>query len=65
VLAAPRPSPLRALAGVPGVLGFFDRPEMGEAELTGALASFSGPILTAMNQAVTRLYVQDEYNQAA
>jgi len=43
VLATPRPSPLRALAGVPGVLGLFDRPELGEAELAGAHASFTGP----------------------
>jgi S-DNA-T family DNA segregation ATPase FtsK/SpoIIIE len=43
VLAVPRASPLRALVGAPGVLGFFDRAELGEADLAGALASFSGP----------------------
>jgi S-DNA-T family DNA segregation ATPase FtsK/SpoIIIE len=42
LLAVPRPSPLRALAGAPGVLGFFDQADLGEAELAGALASFSG-----------------------
>ena len=43
VVAAPRPSPLRALAGAPGVAGLFDQPELGAAELTAALASFSRP----------------------
>jgi S-DNA-T family DNA segregation ATPase FtsK/SpoIIIE len=42
VLAAPRPSPLRALKGAPGVVCVFDRPELGAAELAGALASFAG-----------------------
>jgi DNA segregation ATPase FtsK/SpoIIIE, S-DNA-T family len=51
VLAAPRPSPLRALAGVPGVLGLFDRPELGEAEFAGALAAFSGPGVVLVDDA--------------
>jgi DNA segregation ATPase FtsK/SpoIIIE, S-DNA-T family len=51
VLAAPRPSPLRALAGAPGVLGLFDRPELGEAELAGALASFTGPGVVLVDDA--------------
>jgi DNA segregation ATPase FtsK/SpoIIIE, S-DNA-T family len=51
VLAAPRPSPLRALAGMPGVLGLFDRPELGEAELAGALAAFSGPGVVLVDDA--------------
>ena len=51
VLAAPRPSPLRALAGVPGVLGVFDQPELGEAELAGALASFVGPGVVLIDDA--------------
>ena len=51
VLAAPRPSPLRALAGAPGVLGVFDQPELSEAELTGALAAFSGPGVVLVDDA--------------
>jgi DNA segregation ATPase FtsK/SpoIIIE, S-DNA-T family len=43
ILAAPRPSPLRALAGVPGVVAVFDQLDLGEPELAGALASFAGP----------------------
>jgi S-DNA-T family DNA segregation ATPase FtsK/SpoIIIE len=51
VVAAPRPSPLRALNGVPGVLGLFDRPELGEAELAGAVAAFSGPGVVLVDDA--------------
>ena len=43
VLAAPRPSPLRALAGTPGVLRLFDTPELSGEELAGVLAGLSGP----------------------
>jgi S-DNA-T family DNA segregation ATPase FtsK/SpoIIIE len=43
VLAAPRPSPLRALAGASGVAALFDQPELGETELNEALAGFSRP----------------------
>jgi S-DNA-T family DNA segregation ATPase FtsK/SpoIIIE len=42
-VAAPRTSPLRALAGVPGVAAVFDRPELGAAELAEALGSFHRP----------------------
>ena len=51
VLAAPRPSPLRALTGTPGVAALFDRPELGEAELAGALASFSRPGVVLIDDA--------------
>ena len=51
VLAAPRPSPLRALAGTPGVLGLFDRPELNEAELAAALGSFAGPGVVLIDDA--------------
>jgi S-DNA-T family DNA segregation ATPase FtsK/SpoIIIE len=51
VLAAPRPSPLRALAGTPGVLGLFDRPELNEAELAAALGSFTGPGVVLIDDA--------------
>ena len=51
VLAAPRPSPLRALAGAPGVLAMFEQPELNEAELAGALASFTGPGVVLIDDA--------------
>jgi S-DNA-T family DNA segregation ATPase FtsK/SpoIIIE len=51
VLAAPRPSPLRALAGVPGVAGIFDQPELGEDELARALASFTRPGVVLIDDA--------------
>ncbi|HEY1667917.1 MAG TPA: FtsK/SpoIIIE domain-containing protein [Trebonia sp.] len=51
VLAAPRPSPLRALSGVPGVLGLFDGPELSEAELAEALSSFSRPGVVLIDDA--------------
>ena len=43
ILAAPRPSPLRALAGTPGVLRLFDTPELSGEELAGVLSGFTGP----------------------
>jgi DNA segregation ATPase FtsK/SpoIIIE, S-DNA-T family len=51
VLAVPRPSPLRALAGAPGVLGLFDRAELGEGEFAEALVSFSGPGVVLVDDA--------------
>jgi S-DNA-T family DNA segregation ATPase FtsK/SpoIIIE len=51
VLAAPRPSPLRALSGVPGVLGLFDGPELSEAELAEALSSFTRPGVVLIDDA--------------
>jgi DNA segregation ATPase FtsK/SpoIIIE, S-DNA-T family len=51
VLAAPRPSPLRALVGAPGVLGLFDKPELSKEELAEALASFSGPGVVLIDDA--------------
>jgi S-DNA-T family DNA segregation ATPase FtsK/SpoIIIE len=51
VLAAPRPSPLRALVGVPGVVGIFDQPELGEDELARALASFTRPGVVLIDDA--------------
>jgi len=51
VLAAPRPSPLRSLAGAPGVMGLFAGPELGEAEFAGALASLRGPGVVLVDDA--------------
>ncbi len=51
VVAAPRPSPLRALTSVPGVVDMFDRPELSEAELAGALARFNRPGVVLIDDA--------------
>jgi S-DNA-T family DNA segregation ATPase FtsK/SpoIIIE len=51
VLAVPRPSPLRALAGVPGVKGLFDKSELSETELTEALSAFSRPGVVLIDDA--------------
>ena len=51
VVAAPRPSPLRALTGIPGVLGLFDRSELSEAELAEALSSFRRPGVVLIDDA--------------
>ena len=51
ILAAPRPSPLRSLASMPGVLRTFDTPELGADDLAGTLASFSGPGVVLIDDA--------------
>jgi S-DNA-T family DNA segregation ATPase FtsK/SpoIIIE len=51
VLAAPRPSPLRALTGTAGVLGMFDQPDLGEAELAAALAGLRRPAVVLIDDA--------------
>ncbi len=51
VLAAPRPSPLRALSGAPGVLGLFDKPELSETEFADALAALRGPGVVLVDDA--------------
>jgi S-DNA-T family DNA segregation ATPase FtsK/SpoIIIE len=51
VLAVPRPSPLRTLAGLPGVVRMFDQPELGETELAGALAAFTRPGVVLIDDA--------------
>jgi S-DNA-T family DNA segregation ATPase FtsK/SpoIIIE len=51
LVAAPRPSPLRALAGAPGVLAVFDQLDLAETELAGALASFAGPGVVLIDDA--------------
>jgi DNA segregation ATPase FtsK/SpoIIIE, S-DNA-T family len=51
VLATPRPSPLRALTGMPGVVGMFDQPEFGEAEFVDAIASFNRPGVVLIDDA--------------
>jgi S-DNA-T family DNA segregation ATPase FtsK/SpoIIIE len=51
VLVTPRPSPLRALAGQPGVIAAFEGPELGAAELAGAVGSFTGPGVVIIDDA--------------
>ncbi len=51
VVAAPRPSPLRTLSGLPGVAGMFEQSELGEAELAEALASFRRPGVVLIDDA--------------
>ena len=43
--------PAARARGVPGVLGLFDRPELGEAELAEALASFRRPGVVLIDDA--------------
>jgi S-DNA-T family DNA segregation ATPase FtsK/SpoIIIE len=51
VLATPRPSPLRTLAGAPGVLRLFDTPTLGAEELATALGSSRGPGVVLIDDA--------------
>jgi S-DNA-T family DNA segregation ATPase FtsK/SpoIIIE len=51
VVAAPRPSPLRELAGQPGVCAVFDGAELKEAELVSALESAGGPTAVVIDDA--------------
>jgi DNA segregation ATPase FtsK/SpoIIIE, S-DNA-T family len=43
VLVTPRPSPLRSLAGLPGVARSFEQSDLGTDELRAALATLTGP----------------------
>jgi S-DNA-T family DNA segregation ATPase FtsK/SpoIIIE len=43
ILVTPRPSPLRSLASLPGVIRSFEEPELGEEDLAAAAGSFTGP----------------------
>jgi S-DNA-T family DNA segregation ATPase FtsK/SpoIIIE len=43
ILVTPRPSPLRSLTPLPGIICSFGEPDLGEDELTEALAALSGP----------------------
>lgn len=51
VLVTPRPSPLRSLASLPGVLKSFEEPTFGEEEFAAALASVSGPGVVVIDDA--------------
>ncbi|HXP58022.1 MAG TPA: ATP-binding protein, partial [Streptosporangiaceae bacterium] len=51
VLVTPRPSPLRALAGQPGVIAAFEGPELGAAAFAAAVGSFTGPGVVIIDDA--------------
>jgi S-DNA-T family DNA segregation ATPase FtsK/SpoIIIE len=51
ILITPRPSPLRALASLPGVVASLEEPELTGEELQAALASLSGPGVVVIDDA--------------
>jgi S-DNA-T family DNA segregation ATPase FtsK/SpoIIIE len=51
ILVTPRPSPLRGLAGTPGVVRSFEESGLGEEELTAALGSLTGPGVVVLDDA--------------
>jgi S-DNA-T family DNA segregation ATPase FtsK/SpoIIIE len=51
IIAAPRPSPLRSLGSAPGVARLFDGTDLGEEELSEALATVNGPCVVMLDDA--------------
>jgi S-DNA-T family DNA segregation ATPase FtsK/SpoIIIE len=51
ILVAPRASPLRSLASLPGVIRLFTQPDLGEDELAAAIASLTAPGVVVMDDA--------------
>ena len=51
ILVTPRPSPLRALAALPGVVCSLEEPELGEDEFTAAIEALSGPGVVVIDDA--------------
>ena len=51
ILVTPRPSPLRLLATAPGVIGSFTDPDLGEDDLTAAIASLTAPGVVVIDDA--------------
>ena len=51
ILVTPRPSPLRSLASLPGVIRLFAQPDLGEDELAAAIASLTAPGIVVMDDA--------------
>jgi DNA segregation ATPase FtsK/SpoIIIE, S-DNA-T family len=51
IIAAPRPSPLRSLTSAPGVVRVFDGADLGEEELSDALAAIDGPGVVMIDDA--------------
>jgi S-DNA-T family DNA segregation ATPase FtsK/SpoIIIE len=51
ILVTPRPSPLRSLASIPGVIGSFTGSDLGEDELTAAIAALTAPGVVVIDDA--------------
>ena len=51
ILVTPRPSPLRSLASIPGVIGAFTGPDLAEDDLAAAIASLTAPGVVVMDDA--------------
>ena len=51
VLVTPRPSPLRNLAGQPGVVASFESAAISEADLSTAVDTFTGPGVVLIDDA--------------
>ncbi len=51
IVFAPRNSPLRSLAGTPGVIEVFTGADVSAEEFTAALAQATGPVLIAADDA--------------
>ena len=51
ILVTPRPSPLRSLAGSPGITCSFEQSDLGQDELAAALAALTGPGVVVIDDA--------------
>jgi DNA segregation ATPase FtsK/SpoIIIE, S-DNA-T family len=51
ILVTPRPSPLRSLAGGPGITCSFEQSDLGQDELAAALAALTGPGVVVIDDA--------------
>jgi S-DNA-T family DNA segregation ATPase FtsK/SpoIIIE len=51
ILVTPRPSPLRSLVSLPGVLRSFEEPELREDDFAAAVGSFAGPGVVVIDDA--------------
>src|ERR1017187_10457321 len=51
ILVTPRPSPLRSLASIPGVIGSFTGSDLGEDELAAAIAALTAPGVVVIDDA--------------
>jgi S-DNA-T family DNA segregation ATPase FtsK/SpoIIIE len=51
ILVTPRPSPLRSLTSVPGVIGSFTGSDLGEDELAAAIAALTAPGVVVIDDA--------------
>ncbi len=51
IIVAPRPSPLRSLGGLPGVIRVFDGTGLAADDFAGVAAKFSGPGVVLIDDA--------------